>query len=662
MNIPGIGILLGKKIRDRILASSERVIYTHAAQVLIDGSVVGFAFVFAYIFRFDGIPPIPRIRQMLFFLPYAILLYLAMNHLFKLYSQVWRLIGLRDAFYVSLSCGSAALILLAARILYLDYHFVSYLIPYGILVLHPVLTQIGMIGVRSLRRLLYQRSLPSLSGSQQMVGCLLLVGAGNAGLMLAKELESSREYKIIGFVDDDKRKLMRRANGLPILGSTADIESLVVKHNVDKVVLCMPEAPKAIIRQIALRCQQLPVKVFTIPTVPEILTGKVGIAKLRPIQMTELLGRASIDYKADDPNLIDSFRGRRIMVTGAAGSIGSELTRQLKYFAPTDLILLDKDESGVFETALEIREHFSGHIHEVIADIQNYGRLEHVFSRYEPEIIFHAAAYKHVPMMEAHPWEAIANNVFGTRNVVQLAQTNKARSFVMISTDKAVNPTNVMGASKRLAEMIVQRAARNYNGRFCCVRFGNVLGSRASVVPIFLKRIAEGKSLKITHPEIRRYFMTIPEAVQLVIQAGSMGKDGEVFVLDMGNPVKIADMARELILLSGLTPYKDIEIEFTGLRPGEKLYEELLIGPSARNTAHPKIFVEQALSGSWLQLDRYLTILQMAVEQEESDTIIEVLKEMDINYLPTISADSEILPQKGWHYSALNQNTIGQAS
>jgi FlaA1/EpsC-like NDP-sugar epimerase len=396
--------------------------------------------------------------------------------------------------------------------------------------------------------------------------------------------------------------------------------------------------------------------------VPEILTGKVSIAKLRPVQMTELLGRASIDYKADDPDLIACFRGRKIMITGAAGSIGSELTRQLKYFAPTDLILLDKDESGVFETAMDLREHFSGRIHEVIADIQNSSRLEHVFSRYEPEIIFHAAAYKHVPMMEAHPWEAIANNVLGTRNIVQLAQRNKAESFVMISTDKAVNPTNVMGASKRLAEMIVQRAARNYNGRFCCVRFGNVLGSRASVVPIFLKRIAEGKSLKITHPEIRRYFMTIPEAVQLVIQAGSMGKDGEVFVLDMGNPVKILDMARELIQLSGLTPEKDIEIEFTGLRPGEKLYEELLIGPSARSTKHPKIFIEQALSGSWLQLDRYLTILQMAAEQEDGDSIVEILKEMDINYLTNIPETPDLSLKNEWQYPTLDQTIIGQAS
>jgi FlaA1/EpsC-like NDP-sugar epimerase len=265
-------------------------------------------------------------------------------------------------------------------------------------------------------------------------------------------------------------------------------------------------------------------------------------------------------------------------------------------------------------------------------------------------------------MMEAHPWEAIANNVFGTRNVVKLAQLNKIHSLVMISTDKAVNPTNVMGASKRLAEMVVQKAANENGVRFCCVRFGNVLGSRASVVPIFMKRIAEGKSVRITHPDIRRYFMTIPEAVQLVIQASSMGKNGEVFVLDMGDPVKIADMARELIQLSGLLPDKDIEIEFTGLRPGEKLYEELLIGPGARSTKHPKIFIEEALSGCLHQLDEYLPILQIASQQEQTEIIIDTLMKMDINYAPAPPAGEEFLSLQEKASSALHREIIGKAS
>jgi len=349
--------------------------------------------------------------------------------------------------------------------------------------------------------------------------------------------------------------------------------------------------------------------------------------------MEDLLGRDSIDYQADE-ELLEKFQGRRIVVTGAAGSIGSELARQLRRFEPSDLILVDKDESGLFEIALELRDEYQGKVTEIIADIRNLGRIGRTFSRVKPDVIFHAAAYKHVPMMEIHPSEAILNNVIGTRNVVELAGMCGVESFVLISTDKAVNPTNIMGASKRLAEMIVQRAACEKCSSFCCVRFGNVLGSRASVVPTFQKRIAQGKNLQVTHPEIRRFFMTIPEAVQLVIQAGSLGKQGEVFVLDMGDPVKILDLAKELIEQSGLVLGQDIDIEFTGLRPGEKLYEELLIGEEQgiRNTKYPKIFIASAVPKVFEDLDPVLQSLEKAANDEDVESIYKVLKSVNIGY------------------------------
>jgi FlaA1/EpsC-like NDP-sugar epimerase len=364
------------------------------------------------------------------------------------------------------------------------------------------------------------------------------------------------------------------------------------------------------------------------------VSGKVSIGQLRPVNMEDLLSRDCITHAEDFGELTRAYRGSRILVTGAGGSIGSELVRQLSRFEPSQLILLDKDENSLYEVACEVKEDFD-QATEVVADVRDLDVMERIFELYTPEIVFHAAAYKHVPLMEQYPAEAIRNNVMGTRHVVELSHAFGVKMFVLISTDKAVNPSSTMGASKRVAEMLVQKqAASQTDTRFCCVRFGNVLGSRASVVPIFQRQIRQGRNITVTHPDVTRYFMTIPEAVQLVIQAGTLGKGGEVFLLDMGHPVRIVDLARNLIERSGLVPDKDIAIEFTGLRPGEKLDEELLIPGEhgVRSTRHSKIFVVEALNHDWSRLQAAVRDLEDAAHAGQTGEIHRLLGALNIGY------------------------------
>jgi FlaA1/EpsC-like NDP-sugar epimerase len=402
-------------------------------------------------------------------------------------------------------------------------------------------------------------------------------------------------------------------------------------------VLCMPSAPKLTRQKIAARCASLPVKASSVPTLWEIMSGQSSIDRLRSVNsvsMEDLLGRDTISYPKDLEDLSRTYRGRRILVTGAGGSIGSELVRQLRQFKPSHLILLDKDENNLYETACEIREDFAN-VTDVVADIRDLDGIKRLFEHHRPEVVFHAAAYKQVPLMEHYPAEAILNNVIGTRNLAQVSDQSGVKSFVLISTDKAVNPTSTMGASKRVAEVLLQGlAASGSKTRFCCVRFGNVLGSRASVVPVFQRQIRQGRNITVTHPEVRRYFMTIPEAVQLVIQAGSLGNRGEIFLLDMGDPVKIVDLARNLIELSGLVPGKDVDIRFTGLRPGEKLDEELLISgeQGVRSTKYSKIFVVEALQRESSEFEAAVRDLETAAHDGDATAIRRSLLSLNIGY------------------------------
>ncbi len=625
--------LLGKMEEE----SRERLIYNRVWHFFIDATVICTAFGLSYVFRFDGIPPWNYQRQFVILLPYCVILYLAMNLAWRVYAFVWRFTGLKESVVLFLSSSSAGMVMLLARILYLE-RFESVQVPFGVLLALPCLTFVGFISVRMLRRIQFnylQRD-KGERWSAARERRVLLVGAGDAGMMLVRELERHRGFSIVGFLDDDRRKQGTLIGGIHVLGTTRDVSLVIRERVVNEVIICIPTAPKSLIRRVAADCDALGVVTSIIPSLAEIVLGKVKVSQLRPVRMEDLLGRASVEFSSDDRELMETYSNRRIMVTGAAGSIGSELVRQLREYNPKGLLLLDKDENGLFEIALDVREEYPGEVTEIVGDIRNKNRMERIFERWKPEVIFHAAAYKHVPMMEYHPSEAVLNNIVGTKNMVDLASERGVKCFVLISTDKAVNPTSVMGASKRVAETIVRYRALHGNAatRFCCVRFGNVLGSRASVVPVFQRFISKGKNLRVTHPDIRRYFMTIPEAAQLVIQAGSLGWQGETFVLDMGDPVKIIDLARELIEQSGLVLGKDIQIEFTGLRPGEKLFEELLLSneSGARNTRYSKIFVDRPIEYDWTALECALKSLEEAARKEDSDTIYRIFQSLNIGY------------------------------
>jgi FlaA1/EpsC-like NDP-sugar epimerase len=448
---------------------------------------------------------------------------------------------------------------------------------------------------------------------------------------------------VVGFVDDDPELQRRTIGGCSVLGTTEALESIARERRLDEVILCMPSAPKAVLQRIVTRCARISVKTSTVPTLWEITSGRTPIGQLRPVNMEDLLGRTSVPALNNVGALAIKYASRRILVTGAGGSIGSELVRQLSRLNPSQLILLDKDENNLYEITCEVREEFKSVV-AVVADIRNADVLRKVFERHRPEVVFHAAAYKHVPLMEDYPAEAILNNVMGTRQVAELSHACGVQTFVLISTDKAVNPASTMGASKRIAEMILQRlAAEGSETNFCCVRFGNVLGSRASVVPLFQRQIRQGRNITVTHPDVQRYFMTIPEAVQLVIQAGTQGEKGEVFLLDMGDPVKIVDLARNLIELSGLIPGKDVEIQFTGLRPGEKMTEELLTAGErgVRSTAYSKIFVVSAPDRDWSELPAVVDDLECAARAGETARIHQILRGLGIGYVNAFLKDSE---------------------
>ncbi len=446
------------------------------------------------------------------------------------------------------------------------------------------------LGIRTIREVSIQNAMPQADGRRRR---LLVVGAGDAGEMLMREIVRiySRRYEPIGFVDDNKGKHGEHIHGVPVLGPIAMVAELAKREEVDEILLAIPSLNGKEVRRIFDLCRATGAKIRTLPGVDSLIDGRVAVNQLTEVNIDDLLGREPVvlDTKA----LAECLRDRIVMVTGAGGSIGSELCRQICRFAPRKLLLVEQAENSLFniERALRI-EHPETTVVPIIADICDTKRMKGVFEDERPHVVFHAAAHKHVPLMEANPGEAIKNNVFGTRKVADLSDEYGVDKFVMVSTDKAVNPTSIMGVAKRVAEIYVQALSQRSKTQFVTVRFGNVLGSAGSVVPIFREQIRKGGPICVTHPEMKRYFMSIPEACQLVMQAGEMGRGGEILVLDMGEPVKIVDLARDLIRLSGLAPDQDIEIRFTGIRPGEKLFEELATDEEhVDRTKHPKIFV-----------------------------------------------------------------------
>ncbi len=477
---------------------------------------------------------------------------------------------------------------------------------------------------------------------------VLITGAGNAGVSLLQEIQRNPKLGLdpVAFIDDDPRKINLQIRGIPVVGNRFAIPEIVPSLNINQVVIAMPTARGQVIREIVDICQAIGIKTSTLPGIHEILNDRQNLKVVRDVKIEDLLRREPI--KTDSERVLQFIQGKKVLITGAGGSIGSELCRQIFRCRPAAMILVGHGENSVFNIEQELKQVLQilrqenndarkqTKIFAFIADLRFRDRLENAFTKYHPDMVFHAAAHKHVPLMEANPPEAITNNVLGTKNLLELAVEYDVQNFVMISTDKAVNPTNVMGASKRVAEMLVLQAAKKSGKPFVVVRFGNVLGSRGSVVPTFQRQIAKGGPVTITHPEICRYFMTIPEAVQLVLQASVLSNQGQIFMLNMGQPVKIVDLAKDLIRLSGYEIGKDIEIVYTGLRPGEKLFEELLIpGEEYQTTEHEKLLVVNNASNMVpIALNWPIAALCKAAAQNDSNTILFLLEQLIPGYNP----------------------------
>jgi FlaA1/EpsC-like NDP-sugar epimerase len=479
-------------------------------------------------------------------------------------------------------------------------------------------------------RLFREMSKPPVSKRSKKV---LIVGAGEAGVMILREYRNNPTINanVVGFIDDDSTKHHLHVHGIKILGDRMAITDVVQRYEIDEIVIAIPSAKGEDIRQIVSHCQIPNVRVKIVPGLHKIISGDLEV-KPRDIKPDDLLGRETV--KIDEKEIKVYIKNKRILVTGAGGSIGSELCRQIVRFSPEQIILYDHNENDVYFLTVEFKTRYPGiRLKTIIGDIKDVGLLKYVFSLYRPHVVFHSAAHKHVPLMEDNPAAAMKNNVIGTRNLIYASHHYKVERFILISTDKAVNPTSVMGASKRISEMILQAKAKTSQTKFMAVRFGNVIGSDGSVVPLFKKQIEEGGPVTVTHPEAKRYFMSVEEAAQLVLQAGAIGKGGEVFVLDMGEQIKIVDLARNLIALSGFEPDKDIPIKFTGLRPGEKLAEETLLEiENEKSTKYDKIFVAQPNNFNLARLRKDIKELERFADTMREDEIIAKIKEIIPEY------------------------------
>jgi FlaA1/EpsC-like NDP-sugar epimerase len=503
-------------------------------------------------------------------------------------------------------------------------------VPRSLFLLDVMICFLIGCGIRIITRAWRENYFPMGSAPNDCGKRVLIVGAGSAGQMIVKEMRVNPALKIsvVGFIDDDPTKLNQHFQGFPVLGYRTDLAEMCRKYDIEEVIIAIPSATGSQLRRIVDSCRSARVTFKTLPGVGELIDGRVTVQQIKDVDLEDLLGREPVTL--DEAGISSYLKGKRILVTGAAGSIGSEICRQIAPFQPERLILFDKAETPMFFLERELRQRFPDlPLTPVMGDIRHRTHTTSVLDEHRPEVVFHAAAYKHVPMMEANPEAAANNNVRGTKILADAAHSFGVQRFVMISTDKAVNPTNVMGASKRAAELYVQSLAGFSKTRFVTVRFGNVLGSNGSVIPIFREQIEKGGPVTVTDPEVIRYFMTIPEASQLVLQAGSMGKGGEIFLLDMGEPIKIVTLAEEMIRLSGFRPYEDIDIVFTGLRPGEKLFEELLLaGEGIQPTAHKKIMVARAEKHDWKFLNQKIDDLYNATQMLEPRQVLKTLREI----------------------------------
>jgi len=609
-------------------------------------SSVGVSYLF---YHWDG-GPFPGWDQMLLYGVFTTAAGLIMMQTFHLYNRAWR--------YASI--GELVSIIKAVVIsCVVSYIGVSLLVegsvPFSVFVrtFESILLLTG--GSRLAMRILTD----GYAGRKPKKRRAMIIGAGNCGVLIAKEMKKNEKLDMspVCFIDDDPLKHGQQVNGCPVAGGRGRIIELAQKYKIDDIIIAIPSASRSQIAEILEISKHTNAKLRIIPPIEQVIEGQVSLQKMRDVDVEDLLGREPVKLQLE--GIAGYLEGKTVLVTGAGGSIGSELCRQIARFKPGKLILLGRGEHSIYQIDREMAETFPNLPREaVIADVQNRERMEQVFERYRPQVVFHAAAYKHVPLMEYHPEEAVRNNIFGTKNVAELAHQYGVERFVLISTDKAVNPTSIMGATKRIAEMIIQALDKQSDTIFAAVRFGNVLGSRGSVVPLFKEQIRKGGPVTVTHPEMVRYFMTIPEASQLVIQAGAFATGGEVFLLDMGKPVKIDDLARDLIRLSGFEPGRDIEIQYVGIRPGEKLYEEMLTAEEGlTSTKHDRIFIGQPGNHDPVKLEEELHLLSKALRENPTE-IRQILQQIVPTYkinkiesskLETFSESAESADATGWH-------------
>jgi FlaA1/EpsC-like NDP-sugar epimerase len=625
-------------------------------QLAGDLPVLAAAFLISYLLRFDFIIPREELTRGLLQLPFVLLLQIIVLSWVGVYSFVWQYIGMAELRAFMKASLATAVPLLFCR-LWLPANLQWARVPLSIICIDTILAFGGVLWMRVAYRMRFERRRRSRSAehapAETLKKAVLLIGAGSAGALVAREIRARGHSDLLvkGFIDDDPNKGKSAIHGVKVIGTTQDLPRLVAELNIDHVIISFASAKRNQLKRVLAICERIPVKVRIIPGLYEIIQGDIQISRIRDVQIEDLLGREPIQLEEE---IVNKFvTGKTVMVTGAGGSIGSELARQLARFGPARLLLVERSEPSLFNIDQELRQaHADLSIVSLVADVGDEHRLRSILSDNPTHIILHAAAHKHVPMMEFNPSEAIKNNVLATRLLGSLACEFGVESFVLISTDKAVRPTSVMGASKRVAELVVQNLNRCSKTRFVAVRFGNVIGSAGSVIPIFREQIRKGGPITVTHPDMTRYFMTIPEATQLVLQAGAMGEGGEIFILDMGEPVRILDLAKEVITLSGLKPFEDIDIVITGTRPGEKLFEELqTTDEHVAKTRHPKIYIGKIAAYApekIAQLTERLSLLTLQANPGElREYLNEVLPEARLevfgngNHLPGLSDTSE---------------------
>lgn len=603
--------------RIKLFITMHRRIFIVIFHILL----IVFSYLSAFYLRFDFFITDATYDLFLKTLLWVLLVKLCVFYYFRIFQGLWRYVSMSDLWQI-LRANAAASLLAMAGILFF-YGAKEY--PRSIFIIDYIICFSLLAGVRFFTRLYRERYKRSIIFERQKV---LIIGAGEAGILTFKEYKNNPELgEVVGFIDDDRVKYNETIQGVKILGDRHAIQKVIKTHQVNEIILAIPSAKGQVIRDLIVCCQSPGVKLKIVPGLSKILSGDLRVA-LREVQPEDLLGRETVNI--DKCEIAKYLKNKSVLITGAAGSIGSELCRQVAGFGPEELLLIDHNENNLYFLLIELRNKFKSlRIKSVIGDINDVGVLKQLFSEHRPQVVFHAAAYKHVPLMEENPLAAVKNNSLGSRNLIYASHHYKVERFVLISTDKAVNPINIMGLSKRLAEVFLQAKAKRSKTKFMAVRFGNVLGSDGSVVPLFKKQIESGGPITVTHPEATRYFMSIKEAVLLVLQAGALGTGGELFILDMGEQIKIVDLVRDLVALSGLELNEDIHMEFIGLRPGEKVHEELLLDKEKdKTTKHDKIFINQADDFDLIALRKDLKELERYVNINDKEKVVKKIKKM----------------------------------